>query len=177
MNKLPIIDSFQGISMTPMFRSMGISSKRSNDIPKIILYLLFHLIGIFLAFYFVTKQVLQYQKNDDKSSFFFKQYHATTEDRYPTFSIFFYADLRYPGTLYQNDLINDTLGIDPSDYMNMLNGYTTGSTNFSLLQYDEARWDLRIMLNRYSMTDYTIIFSCHFSASNAQKTPRFIDSM
>lgn len=133
---------------------MGITSKHSNDIPKKVLYLLFHLIGIFLAFYFVTKQVLQYQKNDDKSSFFFKRYHTTPEDRYPTFSICFSADLRYPGTLYQDDVLNDTLAMDPSDYMNMLTGFTTGPTNFSILQFDEAKWDLRIMLNTYSMSDY-----------------------
>ena len=98
---------------------MGISSQHSNDIPKKVLYLLFHLIGLFLAFYFVTKQALQYQENDDKSSFFFKRCHTTPEDRYPTFSICFDADTRYPDTLYQNDVINDTLCIDPNDYMNI----------------------------------------------------------
>ena len=133
---------------------MGILSVHLNDIHKKVLYLLFHLIGIFLAFYFVTKQVLQYQKNDDKSSFFFRRYHTTPDDRYPTFSVCFDADLRYPDTLYQFDLINDTLGIDSSDYMDMIYGITTGPTNFSTLQYDEAKWDLRLMLNTYSMSDY-----------------------
>ena len=124
-------------------------------------YFVFHLLGLSLAIYFVTKQILQYQENADKSSFYFKKYHQEEEDKYPTFSICFYADDRYPGTLYQEDVINDTLGIDALEYQNMLLGDSIGPTNFSLLEYDDAKWDLRIILNQYNMRDRFLWFpSC-----------------
>ena len=115
---------------------------------------IFHIIGILLAIYFVSMLILQYEKNEDKSSFYFQKYHTSKEHKYPTFSICFDFDLRYPDTFYQSDIINETLHIEASDYYNMLLGETTGLTNFSLLQYDEAKWDLRIMVSRYIMVDY-----------------------
>ena len=124
-----------------------------NITPKKILLFVFHLIGILLATYFVTKQILHYGKNHDKSSFHFKRYHTTKEDNYPTFSICFVADDRYPITLYQDDIINNTLNVETIVYQNMMIGKTIGTTNFSLLQYDDAKWDLRIMLNSYQMND------------------------
>ena len=89
-----------------------------NITPKKIILFVFNLIGIFLATYFVTKQILHYGKNHDKSSFHFKRYHTTKEDRYPTFSICFLAD-QDPTTIYQDDMINNTINVKTLHYQNM----------------------------------------------------------
>ena len=48
---------------------------------------IFHLLGLLLASYFIAKQIIQYYKNDDKSTVSMRRYHTTPEDKYPTFSI------------------------------------------------------------------------------------------
>ena len=112
---------------------------------------IFHLLGLLLASYFIAKQIIQYYKNDDKSTVSMRRYHTTPEDKYPTFSICFTANPRYPDTLYQEEIVKATLGIDARDYKSALSGSSKQHVNFSILEYDEAKWDLLLILRSYSV--------------------------
>ena len=115
---------------------------------------IFLLLCLSLAIHFVSKQIFQYRKNDDKSSISFKRYHTTKDDKYPTFSVCFSIDGSYPETLFQDDIIKAKLDIDASDYHYMLIGLLKGKTNFSLLEYDEAKWDLLLMFEEFLINTF-----------------------
>ena len=110
---------------------------------------LFSFCCLFLALYYVFNQILVYFENADVSQFSFKQYHSTKIDKYPTYSICISPGPDELETLYQVDKIKKALNMTEIGYIEMLSGATEGSTNFSNLEFDDAKWDLGLILQSY----------------------------
>ena len=109
-------------------------------------YGIFLVFGVSFAGYYGIKQVLDYMENGDVSRISFKQYHNQRSDIYPTFSICLDPKEENIDTLFQAERIMETLDIDERDYFGRLHGNTPGRTNFSKLEFDDAKWDLRYLL-------------------------------
>ena len=111
----------------------------------------------FLAGYYSLLQVLDYMKNEDVSFVTYKKYNDEPDDMYPTFSICLWPDIddiEYEDNLYQEETIQQNLNMSGADYYGMLIGGSfrgDGLTNFSLLQFDDAKWELSKMINKYGM--------------------------
>ena len=117
-------------------------------------YRSFQFIGFLLATYFASIQVADYWKNESASLISFTKYHTTKDDKYPTFSICYTpSDAIYWDHLYDEEKTKKHLGIDASTYESMIMGVEplNKSKIFSLLEFDEAKWDLQIyMLQQYA---------------------------
>ena len=111
--------------------------------------------GIFLLFcvliagYYGINQVLDYLENEDVSRIFFKKYHNGRDDKYPTFSVCIWPNTENIDNLYQAERIMQTLDIDEDSYFGMLSGDPTGRPNFSKLEFDDAKRDLKLVLKSY----------------------------
>ena len=126
-------------------------------------YRSFQFIGFVLATYFASIQVADYWKNENASLISFTKYHTTKNDKDPTFSICYTpVDMSLYYYLYQEEKIKEHLGINASIYNSMIMGYEPLNTlkNFTLLEFDEAKWDLQIYMlgsyGAYGHTDNTI---------------------
>ena len=97
-----------------------------------------------IALYYVINQILVFFENADVSQFSFKQYYSTKIDKYPTYSIFLSPTDDELVNLYQTEKIKEALNMTE-----MLSGATEGSTNFSNLEFDDAKWDLGLILQSY----------------------------
>ena len=125
---------------------------------KILISRSFSIICYFFAGYCSLVQVLDYITNADVSLVTYKKYNEEPADRYPTFSIClrpsFDEMLEYGNNLYQEEKLNQSLGMSGADYFSMLIGASfegDGLTNFSLLEFDDAKWDLTIMIRSYGV--------------------------
>jgi hypothetical protein len=116
---------------------------------KKLIYGIFLLFCVLFAGYYGIKQVLDYLENEDVSRISFKQYHNEKDDKYPTFSICISPNEENIDTLYQADKIMQTLHIDEDIYFGMLSGDPLGKPNFSKLEFDDAKWDLKLVLKSY----------------------------
>ena len=108
----------------------------------------------FLAGYYSILQVLDYMKNEDVSLLTYKKYNVEPTDRYPTFSICLDPTDDDILDLYQEETIQQHLNISVADYFDMLTGGSIrddGLTNFSLLQFDDAKRELLKMISIYTM--------------------------
>ena len=76
-----------------------------------------------------------------------RTFNTLEKDKYPTFSLCLTVEeseeqWRNPEIIknfYQTDRINETLYISMSEYYEMLQGDSHGKTNFSLLEFDQAK--------------------------------------
>ena len=112
----------------------------------------FQFIGFLLATYFASIQVADYWKNESASLISFTKYHTTKNGKYPTFSICYTpGDPSYYEYLYQDEKIKEYLGLNTSIYNSMIMGQQplNRMKNFTLLEFDEAKWDLMIYMLRY----------------------------
>ena len=135
------------------------NKKRGLDIPikyRIFISRSFATICFFLAGYYMLSQVVEYLKNEDVSVFSYKRYNDAPREKYPTFSICLWPSiddiLEYGNNLYQEQTIQRNLNMSGVDYFDMLTGSSfrgDGLTNFSLLQFDEAKWELSKMISTY----------------------------
>ena len=111
----------------------------------------------FLAGYYSLLQVLDYMKNEDVSLLTYRKYNDEPTDKYPTFSICLStigsdALLEYDNVLYREETIQQNLNMTGADYYNMLIGGSFRGdelTNFSLLQFEDAKWELMKMISIY----------------------------
>ena len=102
-----------------------------------------------IALYYVTIQIIVYFENADVSQFSFKQYHTTKRDKYSTFSICLLPCDDELANLYQVEKIKETLDMNEIGYIEMLAGVSEGSTNFSNLEFNDAKWSLELILRSY----------------------------
>ena len=134
------------------------NKKRGSDIPikyRIFISRAFAVTCFFLAGYYMLSQVANYLKNEDVSLFTYKRYNDEPSDKYPTFSICLWPSvddiLGYENNLYRERTIHQNLNMSGADYFNMLIGSSLkgDGTNFSMLQFDEAKWELSKMISSY----------------------------
>ena len=72
-----------------------------------------------MALYMTVILVGRYQHNESATQIAYKQYAATDEDQYPTFSICLNGDGLYR---YNGSAIHEAYGITPLSYEKMLRG-------------------------------------------------------
>ena len=135
------------------------NKKRGLDIPinyRIFISRSFAATCFFLAGYYMLSQVADYLKNEDVSAFTYKRYNEEPSDIYPTFSICLWPSvddiLGYENNLYREKTIQQNLNMSGADYYEMLIGSSfrgNGFTNFSLLQFEDAKWELSKMISSY----------------------------
>lgn len=65
-----------------------------------IIWASFFLICFSVVFYFTSKELIRYIRNEDTSSVAFKKFNAAPQDKYPTFSICFYGKGHRYKTIY-----------------------------------------------------------------------------
>ena len=94
----------------------------------------------------MLSQVVEYLKNEDVSVFSYKRYNDAPREKYPTFSICLWPSvddiLGYENNLYRERTIQQNLNMSGADYFNILMGNSLkgdGFTNFSMLQFEEAK--------------------------------------
>ena len=116
---------------------------------RLMIHRLFSLCCFLIALYYVFNQILVYFENADVSQFSFKQYHSTKIDKYPTYSICLSPDDYEWVNLYQSDKIKEALNMTEIGYFEMLSGVTKGIIKFSNLEFDDAKWDLGLILQSY----------------------------
>ena len=135
------------------------NAKRGLGVPvkyQILISRSFAATCFFLAGYYIVSQVVEYMKNEDVSVFAYKRYNNEPSDKYPTFSICLWPSVNdifeYENNLYREQNIQQILNITGTDYFNMLIGSDfrgDGTTKFSLLQFNDAKWDLSQMISSY----------------------------
>ena len=130
-------------------RAVELALKLFKMEQKLIIQRSFSVICVMIALYYVSNQIIIFCENKDVSHFSFKQYHSTSTDKYPTHTICLSPGADELETLYQTDKISETLGMTEVNYIGMLSGSTQGRTNFSVLEFDDAKWDLKLILESY----------------------------
>ena len=143
-------------------------------------YRSFQFIGFLLATYFASIQLADYWKNESASLISFTKYHTTKDDKYPTFSICYTpGDALYWDHLYDEEKTKKHLGIDASTYESMIMGVEPLNSlkNLSLLEFDEAKWDLQIyMLQQYAAYEdmYKVIKYWDLESYNISEIPFYV---
>ena len=138
-----------------MYKWTGVIRHLNMQINRKLLFTKsFSITCYFLAGYYSLLQVLDYMKNEDVSLLTYKKYNVEPTDRYPTFSICLDPTDDDILDLYQEETIQQHLNISVADYFDMLTGGSIrddGLTNFSLLQFDDAKRELLKMISIYTM--------------------------
>ena len=102
------------------------------------------------ALLFIYNQVCGYLRNEDVSVISYRKYSNTDEDKYPTFTICWSP--RYYDLLFREERIKKTMAMTGAAYYRMLNGAKVKGnriTNFSSLEFDDAKWDLLYYILTY----------------------------
>ena len=74
-----------------------------------------------MADYMTVKQILQYTKNNDVSTIGFEKFNESPKDVYPTFTLCFEDNFEV-GKLFDAQRLNETAGITPKEYSDILLG-------------------------------------------------------
>ena len=115
----------------------------------------------------MVKQFLQFLENEDASTITLKKFNDSTGNKYPTFSVCLTLErssmdnIEIIKNFYQEDLINETLGIDVLVYYEMLLGNlnmdtgakAVGMANFSSLEFDRAKRNM-VKFIHYERTSF-----------------------
>lgn len=127
-----------------------------HDIIKIVIKRCFKLTCFAVAVFVIYKQVCDYLRNEDVSVISYRKYNEDICDKYPTFTICLNPTiddlLYYSNILYREEKLNEVLKISGPNYYEMLIGTDfkgNGVTNFSLLEFDDAKYNLFSMVVQY----------------------------
>ena len=119
---------------------------------------IFRGICFIMAVYMTILQIQRYFANDDMSTFAYKQFNKSPQDKYPTFTLCFESDI---GEIFDEEYVNSTIGISLTEYKSILEGLEISNsfqpTNESIQKALGADYELAAIKLKNIMTRYTQI--------------------